>query len=270
MAGSFGYAAPEVMEKRGHSKPVDMWSLGVITYTLLCGYSPFRSETMGDLIEECRNEKVIFHPRYWTDVSDDAKDFIKALLKADPRKRPTSEVTMDGSPCEKKILTIFSKHSSTAGSLAKLHLIRTCCQKSGHTPLGHAFDAVLNWSSSPIALNHSRCRKIWKKMRLEWGTCPQTPWRLLGISSTTKCSQRVSLFLKSRPPAISKRKASAGWQKGQSSVKSSWLRCVKRKRRQPRRNSKRRPGSNTSMSNLKARFLVFEQPSRRMSRVCEK
>jgi calcium/calmodulin-dependent protein kinase I len=92
MAGSFGYAAPEVMEKKGHSKPVDLWSLGVITYTLLCGYSPFRSETMSDLIEECRNEKVIFHPRYWSDVSDDAKDFIKCLLKADPKKRPSSEV----------------------------------------------------------------------------------------------------------------------------------------------------------------------------------
>jgi calcium/calmodulin-dependent protein kinase I len=93
MAGSFGYAAPEVMEKKGHGKPVDMWSLGVITYTLLCGYSPFRSETMGDLIEECRNEKVIFHPRYWNDVSDDAKNFIRSLLKADPKKRPTSSVS---------------------------------------------------------------------------------------------------------------------------------------------------------------------------------
>lgn len=93
MAGSFGYAAPEVMEKKGHGKPVDMWSLGVITYTLLCGYSPFRSETMGDLIEECRNEKVIFHTRYWNDVSDDAKNFIKSLLKANPSKRPTSHVS---------------------------------------------------------------------------------------------------------------------------------------------------------------------------------
>jgi calcium/calmodulin-dependent protein kinase I len=98
MAGSFGYAAPEVMEKKGHGKPVDMWSLGVITYTLLCGYSPFRSETMSDLIEECRNEKVVFHNRYWSDVSEDAKDFIKSLLKADPRKRPTSEVCILLSP----------------------------------------------------------------------------------------------------------------------------------------------------------------------------
>jgi len=46
---------------------------------------------MNDLIEECRNEKVIFHQRYWNSVSDDAKDFIKKLLKADPSLRPTSE-----------------------------------------------------------------------------------------------------------------------------------------------------------------------------------
>ncbi|KIW04098.1 calcium/calmodulin-dependent protein kinase [Verruconis gallopava] len=91
MAGSFGYAAPEVMEKKGHGKPVDLWSLGVITYTLLCGYSPFRSETMNDLIEECRNEKVVFHPRYWNGVSEDAKNFIRSLLKADPKERLTSE-----------------------------------------------------------------------------------------------------------------------------------------------------------------------------------
>jgi calcium/calmodulin-dependent protein kinase I len=92
MAGSFGYAAPEVMERKGHGKPVDMWSLGVITYTLLCGYSPFRSESMGDLIEECRNERVVFHTRYWGGVSEDAKSFIRTLLKADPNLRPSSEV----------------------------------------------------------------------------------------------------------------------------------------------------------------------------------
>ncbi|OCK77512.1 calcium/calmodulin-dependent protein kinase-like protein [Lepidopterella palustris CBS 459.81] len=91
MAGSFGYAAPEVMLKKGHGKPVDMWSMGVITYTLLCGYSPFRSENLSDLIEECKNGRVIFHERYWKDVSRDAKEFITSLLQPNPDKRPTSE-----------------------------------------------------------------------------------------------------------------------------------------------------------------------------------
>ncbi|KAF2202869.1 Ca/Cm-dependent protein kinase A [Delitschia confertaspora ATCC 74209] len=94
MAGSFGYAAPEVMLKKGHGKPVDMWSLGVITYTLLCGYSPFRSEHLADLIEECKNGRVIFHERYWKDVSKDAKEFITQLLQPDPNKRPTSELAL--------------------------------------------------------------------------------------------------------------------------------------------------------------------------------
>jgi len=91
MAGSFGYAAPEVMQRKGHGKPVDMWSMGVITYTLLCGYSPFRSETLHDLLQECMSGSVVFHERYWKDVSDDAKDFILCLLVPNPDQRWTSE-----------------------------------------------------------------------------------------------------------------------------------------------------------------------------------
>lgn len=94
MAGSFGYAAPEVMLKKGHGKPVDMWSMGVITYTLLCGYSPFRSENLQDLIDECSNAQVVFHERYWKDVSDDAKEFILCLLKPNPDDRWSSTQAM--------------------------------------------------------------------------------------------------------------------------------------------------------------------------------
>ena len=92
MAGSFGYAAPEIMLRQGHGKAVDMWSMGVITYTLLCGYSPFRSENMTDLIHETSSGKVVFHERYWRDVSKDAKDFIRSLLQPSPQLRPTSKV----------------------------------------------------------------------------------------------------------------------------------------------------------------------------------
>lgn len=92
MAGSFGYAAPEVMNREGHGKPVDMWSMGVITYTLLCGYSPFRSENLADLLEECTQGSVVFHERYWKDVSEDAKDFIRCLIVANPEDRATSQV----------------------------------------------------------------------------------------------------------------------------------------------------------------------------------
>ncbi|CAG9953750.1 unnamed protein product [Clonostachys rosea f. rosea IK726] len=79
------------MDRKGHGKPADMWSMGVITYTLLCGYSPFRSENLRDLLEECTTGSVVFHERYWKDVSNDAKDFIMHLILPDPEKRWTSE-----------------------------------------------------------------------------------------------------------------------------------------------------------------------------------
>lgn len=110
MAGSFGYAAPEVMDRKGHGKPVDMWSMGVITYTLLCGYSPFRSENLRDLLEECSSGSVVFHERYWKDVSNDAKDFILHLIVPEPEKRWTSEVR----PIKHSSTTLYDQQRLTS------------------------------------------------------------------------------------------------------------------------------------------------------------
>lgn len=91
MCGSPGYAAPEILNHKGHGKPVDLWSIGVITYTLLCGYSPFRSENRAELIKETTRAKVEFHQRYWANVSEAAKDFILSILKPNPADRLTAE-----------------------------------------------------------------------------------------------------------------------------------------------------------------------------------
>jgi len=90
LAGSFGYVAPEVLNKTGHSKAVDIWSTGVITYVLLCGYSPFRAEDTKEMIKETTEARIEFHERYWCKISDQAKIFIKLLLNPDPTKRPTA------------------------------------------------------------------------------------------------------------------------------------------------------------------------------------
>lgn len=91
LAGSFGYVAPEVLNKTGHGKAVDIWSTGIITYVLLCGYSPFRSEDVKELIRETTAANIEFHERYWKNVSEEAKSFIKALLAPDPADRLTAE-----------------------------------------------------------------------------------------------------------------------------------------------------------------------------------
>jgi serine/threonine protein kinase len=48
VCGTPGYMAPEIFKKTGHGKPVDVWAMGVITYFLLCGYTPFDRDTQNE------------------------------------------------------------------------------------------------------------------------------------------------------------------------------------------------------------------------------
>ncbi|CCE66081.1 hypothetical protein TPHA_0O01120 [Tetrapisispora phaffii CBS 4417] len=92
-AGSLGYVAPEVLTVNGHGKACDIWSLGVITYTLLSGYSAFIAESVEGFLEECTSSTypVTFHRPYWDKISDEAKKFILSALTIEPEERPTAE-----------------------------------------------------------------------------------------------------------------------------------------------------------------------------------
>lgn len=96
-AGSLGYVAPEVLTTSGHGKPCDIWSLGVITYTLLCGYSPFIADSVEGFLEECTAERtpVKFHKPYWDNISIEAKKFILRALILNPMKRPTASELLE-------------------------------------------------------------------------------------------------------------------------------------------------------------------------------
>ncbi|KAJ3026637.1 UNVERIFIED_CONTAM: hypothetical protein HDU68_005309 [Siphonaria sp. JEL0065] len=90
LCGTPGYMAPEVILKTGHGKSVDLWSIGVMTYFLLCGYTPFDGGNRDD-IEKVLAGKYAFEPvEYWVDISDKAQDFIKRTILVDPHKRLTA------------------------------------------------------------------------------------------------------------------------------------------------------------------------------------
>ncbi|KAK6465434.1 kinase-like domain-containing protein [Scheffersomyces coipomensis] len=108
-AGTFGYAAPEVFTS-GHGKPCDIWSLGVITYTLLSGLQPFRAQNGRDFIEETKNNNgVIFYSDYWSDVSKDARRFIIKALQLNPKDRPTAKELLQ----DPWLVSIASEHKET-------------------------------------------------------------------------------------------------------------------------------------------------------------
>ncbi|KAL7820726.1 calmodulin-dependent protein kinase [Trichoderma gracile] len=89
--GTPGYMAPEIFKKTGHGKPVDLWAIGVITYFLLCGYTPFDRDSDFEEMQAILNADYSFTPvEYWRGVSSSAKDFIRRCLTIDQDKRITA------------------------------------------------------------------------------------------------------------------------------------------------------------------------------------
>lgn len=87
--GTPGYVAPEVLAQKPYGKAVDVWSIGVISYILLCGYPPFYDENDANLFAQILKGEFEFDSPYWDDISDFAKDFIRQLMCVDVKKRFT-------------------------------------------------------------------------------------------------------------------------------------------------------------------------------------
>ncbi|KAJ7944167.1 GPCR kinase [Quillaja saponaria] len=89
IVGSAYYVAPEVL-KRKSGPESDVWSIGVITYILLCGRRPFWDKTEDGIFKEVLRNKPDFRRKPWPNISNSAKDFVKKLLVKDPRARLTA------------------------------------------------------------------------------------------------------------------------------------------------------------------------------------
>uniref|UniRef100_A0A8D3CGS9 non-specific serine/threonine protein kinase n=1 Tax=Scophthalmus maximus TaxID=52904 RepID=A0A8D3CGS9_SCOMX len=88
------YAAPELFESAGYDKSCDLWSLGVILYTMLSGQVPFQSEQRGmtssyaaDIMQKIKEGDFSLDGEAWKGVSEDAKELVKGLLTVDPENR---------------------------------------------------------------------------------------------------------------------------------------------------------------------------------------
>ncbi|CEP12073.1 hypothetical protein [Parasitella parasitica] len=89
--GTVGYTAPEIVRDQKYSKSVDMWAIGCVLYTILCGFPPFYDESIRALTHKVARGEYTFLSPWWDPISASAKDLIRNLLTVDPEKRYTIE-----------------------------------------------------------------------------------------------------------------------------------------------------------------------------------
>jgi len=136
--GTPGYVAPEVLNAEGYDKEVDMWSIGVITYILLCGFPPFYAETVPEVFEQILKAEYDYPEEYWGEISAEGKDFINHLLVVDPKDRLTAKQALEhkwlhskGKEKKKTKLAKFQEKMRNYVSLRKQQ------SKANHTELGN-------------------------------------------------------------------------------------------------------------------------------------
>lgn len=86
LVGTPYYIAPEVVN-RSYDEKCDLWSIGAILFTLLCGEPPFLGESVQDVLGKVAKGEYHMDGPIWQSISEDAKDLIRNLMCYNSQKR---------------------------------------------------------------------------------------------------------------------------------------------------------------------------------------
>ena len=88
------YVAPEVL-KGEYDEKCDIWSIGAITYLMLCGEPPFNGNSNNEIFKKIVKENIKFKSLLWKNISNNAKDFVKICLSKNSNKRPSAQEALN-------------------------------------------------------------------------------------------------------------------------------------------------------------------------------
>ena len=122
--GTPEYIAPEMLLKKGHDTRVDIWSIGILMFELLSGYSPFVAKSNQELYQNIRRLKI----QWPKDMPPLAKNLISKILKLNPADRPTFDEILNHQWFKqtKIIKPLLENKMKTTKDLLAFHMLNGC------------------------------------------------------------------------------------------------------------------------------------------------
>ena len=111
------YVAPEVL-KGEYDEKCDIWSIGAMTYLILCGEPPFTGVSNNEIFKKIVKDDLKFNPYKWKNISNNAKDFVKICLNKNANMRPSASKAV-----EHKWFSSVMKETHSIKNLSKECLI---------------------------------------------------------------------------------------------------------------------------------------------------
>ena len=128
LVGTAFYIAPEIIRAKIYTKASDMWSLGIIMYTLLSGCIPISGQTFESIIDNIKKYKgPTFKQEMWDDISTEAKDLLRKMLEINYQKRISADEALRHS--------WFNKRKTTASSCNESEVEKSIEVKREMTPI---------------------------------------------------------------------------------------------------------------------------------------
>jgi len=165
--GTKGYLAPEMLRRHSYDKAIDMWSLGVIVFVLLCGCLPFDDDSSKIPDESAARKKFTLRfPKWANNLSVSAKDLLQHLLEIDPKKRYTADEALNHPWVSGKTVMPNSYLQSPCVIGERRHQLRSSAMKEYMHDIGIAMPGTTvvdsnrsTHKNSSVAAVNARVRK---------------------------------------------------------------------------------------------------------------
>ncbi|XP_041078594.1 serine/threonine-protein kinase DCLK2-like isoform X3 [Polyodon spathula] len=192
VCGTPTYVAPEIIAETGYGLKVDIWAAGVITYILLCGFPPFRSENnlQEDLFDQILEGRLEFPSPYWDNITDSAKELIGQMLQVNMETRYTAEQVLAHPWVADDAAMENNMQVEVTGKLKK-HF--NSAPKQSNTSAGVSVIMNTALDKAEQILVSKRCQEAReavaeKKPQLAQSEDPETPWASTATAASLPAS----------------------------------------------------------------------------------